>query len=263
MLEVAIYEALRPEEDDQAYRKAIERLRKVGPDEVWRLIKPLARDERPAIRALVPDTLRYFNPHPLREETVALLAEMLETEASTLVLSCIAAAFVDLGHERAADLLPALLHHADANVRTSALCGLLPLKGSRTLPSFLLASTDPDRDVRNWATFGLRMVLGELGEADVLDTEEVRKALADRLMDEDAEIRGEAILALATRRDERALGPLKRELRSWPDWDHCLEAAEHFRSAELVPLLEALLEEHPEWGAALEGALEACRDDAR
>lgn len=179
------------------------------------------------------------------------------------MLGCIAAAFVDLGHERAADLLPALIHHADAEVRACALCGLLPVKGALTLPSFLLASTDPDRGVRNWATFGLRMILGEVGEADALDTAEVRNALADRLADDDAEIRGEAIVALATRRDERALAPLKRELSSWPKWNHCFEAAEHFRSPELVPLLEALLEQHPEWGADLSGALEACRGSAR
>jgi HEAT repeat protein len=259
---LAIKEATRPEEDDDAYWVAIERLRKEGIYEAWGLVAPLVRDERPEVRALVPDTLRYFSPHPLREDTATLLARMLATEESPLVLAAIAAAFVDLRHERAAELLPVLLRHADAKVRHAAISGLLTVIGPSTVPSVLLASTDPDEDVRNWGTFGLRMLLGEAHDADALDTEEVRRALAARLTDSVAEIRAEAILALATRQDERALEPLKGELRCWPEWDHCIEAAQHFSSSELFPLLSALLEEHPEEEPALRAALEACKPSA-
>jgi len=180
---VAIQEATRVEEDDEAYWAAVDRLRKQGVGEVWRLVTPLAQDERPAIRALVPDTLRYFKPHSLREETVSLLAQMLDTEDAPLVLGAIGG------------------------------------------------------------------------------------GLAARLADEDAEIRTEAILALATRRDERALEPLKRELQCWRrasgarlgrEWDQCVEAAEHFGSSELLPLLKALLQQYPEEEPALAAALEAC-----
>jgi HEAT repeat protein len=257
-LRLAINEATRLEEDDDAYWAAINRLRKEGVHEAWSLVAPLVYDERPEVRALVPDTLRYFKPHPLREEVVTLLAQMLEAEESPLVRVAIAAAFVDLSHERAAELLRPLLDLADANVRHAAIHGLVAVPGPNTVPSFLLASTDQDKDVRNWATFGLRMVLGEAGDEDALDTDDIRGALAARLADDVAEIRAEAILALATRRDQRALEPLKRELRCWPEWDHCIEAAQHFGSSELFPLLSGLLQQHPEEEPALRAALEAC-----
>ena len=211
------------------------------------------------MRSLVPDTLRYFKTHSLREETVALLAQMLGTEASPVVLASIAGAFVDLSHERATELLPPLLTHIDASVRHAAVHGMLTVAGPGTVRYFVQASTDPDKDVRNWATLGLRQTLGEPGDADALDTEEVRNALAARLVDEEAEIRAEALLALATRRDERALEPLKHELRHWPEWDHCLEAAEHMGSADLFPLLTALLQQYPEEEPALRAAIEACK----
>lgn len=258
-LGLAIEEATRDGEDDEAYWAAIERLRKEGVDAAWRRVTPLARDERAAVRSLVPDTLRHFQPHPRREETVALLAKMLETETSPLVLAALAAAFVDLRHERAAELLPALLNHTDASVRHAAIHGLLTVTGPRTVRSFVQASADPDSDVRNWATFGLRTLLGDVGADDAVDTDEIRDALAARLVDDEAAIRAEAILALATRRDRRALEPLKRELRSWPEWDHCIEAAQHLGSAELLPLLEALLQQYPEEESALRAALDACQ----
>lgn len=255
-LRLAINEAIRLEEDYDAYWAAIDRLRKEGVYEAWSLVSPLVRDERPEVRALVPDTLRYFKPHPLREEAVTLLAQMLETEESPVVLAAIGAAFVDLSHERAAELLRPLLDHADANVRHCAIHGLVAVPGPNTLPSFLQASTDQEEYIRNWATFGLRLILGEADDADALDNEDIRRALAARLIDGVDEIRAEAILALATRRDLRALEPLKSELRCWPVWDHCIEAAQHFGSSELFPLLSALLQQHPERESELRAALD-------
>jgi len=259
LLSRAIEVATLPEENDDAYWAAVYQLRSAGPQECWALVAPLAQEGRTQVRALVPDVLRYFDPHPLREEAVNLMAEMLSTETQPTVLAAIAAAFVDLKHELAADLLPALLSHPDANVRSAAVHGLLTVTGPRTVRHFVAASTDGDTDVRNWATFGLRMLLGERGDAEAIDTEEIRNALAERLGDENDEIRAEAILGLATRQDPRALDPLKHELRHWPDWDHYLEAAAHLRSPQLYPLLKALLKQYPEEQGVLAAAIEACR----
>jgi HEAT repeat protein len=259
LLAHAVEEATRSEEDDDGYWAAVAWFRKKGAEQVWALVAPLVRSPVPQVRALVPDTLRYFAPHPLREETVDLLATMLAAEASPLVLESIAGAFVDLRHPRAAELLPALLSHTHPGVRSAAIHGLLTVTGPSTVPLFVRASTDDDADVRNWSTFGLRMLLGDVGDDDVIDTEEVRNALAARLGDEDDEIRAEAILALATRRDARALPALQRELRDWPQWDHCIEAARHFGSPELYPLLTRLLHRYPEEEGHLRSAIDACR----
>ena len=69
-------------------------------------------------------------------------------------------------------------------------------------------SRDQDFEVRNWATFGL----GSLTEAD---SKEIRQALADRLSESNEEIRGEALVGLVERHDQRAIVPLIRELNQW------------------------------------------------
>jgi HEAT repeat protein len=183
---------------------------------------------------------------------------MLEAEDSALVLRSIASAFVDLHHDRAADLLPTLLQHEDPNVRFSVVHGLLPVAGPRTLESFIRASADEDDGVRNWATFGLRTILNEPTEAGTFDSSQLREALVARVNDSCAETRAEAILALATTQDVRALEPLKRELRDWPEWDHCIEAAQRFGLPELEPILSALLQAYPEEEACLRPAIQAC-----
>jgi len=58
--------------------------------------------------------------------------------------------------------------------------------------------TDVDDSVRDWATFGI-------GSLCDIDTPELRDALAARLADADEEVRGEAVVGLATRGDNRAI----------------------------------------------------------
>lgn len=261
-LSEAIDEATRPEEDDEAYWAAVEGLREEGPSEAWRLVAPLALDPRPEVRALVPDVMRYFSPHPLRDEVVGRLATMLETERAPIVLQSIAMAFVDLHHPRAAELLPPLLESADPRVRGAAVHGLLSVPNATSTDCFVRSSSDEDDDVRNWATFGLRVLMGDVDDPDARDTPEIRAALVARLDDEVAEVRAEAILALATRRDARALPRLMHELREWPEWNHCIEAAEHFANPALHPLLLSLAREWPEEAAALAPAIRACAPPA-
>ena len=263
LLEQAIDEAIRQEEDSEAYWAAVTSLRAAGPTTVWALVAPLASDARPQVRALVPDVLRYFDPHPLRDETVALLAEMLSTESEASVLESIALAFVDLRDVRAQELLPAFLKHSEPRVRNSALHGLLTVVGANTARYFVQASSDDDSDVRNWATFGLRLLLEDAERQDVSNNIEALDALVARLDDQEAEVRAEAVLGLAGRGDRRAIPSLKKELGEMPDWNHFLEAAERFADPELHPLLKALLEKYPEERASLQPAIDACEPRAR
>ena len=77
---------------------------------------------------------------------------------------------------------------------------------------------DADADVRDWATFGL----GVLGDQD---TPEVREALFNRLNDQDVDVREEALVGLAKRRDTRILPDLISALEQSSIGGRVVEAA--------------------------------------
>jgi HEAT repeat protein len=97
-------------------------------------------------------------------------------------------------------------------------------------------SRDQDELVRDWATFGL-------GSQIETDTAPIREALFARLSDADEIVRGEALVGLARRRDERAIEPLIQELQRYPAekiGDFAIEAAEEMADARLLPILTRL-----------------------
>jgi HEAT repeat protein len=134
-------------------------------------------------------------------ECVQLLLDALKREDSSKVLSAICNA---LGHhkaENAIDALTKLQGHPAANVRLAVVHGLSCQDEPAAINSLISLSTDSDRDVRNWATFGL----GSMTEADSIP---LREALLARITEDDEEISGEALVGLALRADTRIAGPL-------------------------------------------------------
>jgi HEAT repeat protein len=96
-------------------------------------------------------------------------------------------------------------------------------------------SSDKDELVRDWATCGL-------GGIDV-DTPEIRAALLARVADADEITRGEALVGLARRKDQRAIKPLIKELERYYEAEHgdySVEAAEEFADVRLLPVLMRL-----------------------
>ena len=76
---------------------------------------------------------------------------------------------------------------------------------ARAIAALIELSSDPDYDVRNWATFGL-------GSQIDTDTPAIREALWARLEEPEDEVRGEAWVGLARRGDVRVAAALLREL---------------------------------------------------
>ncbi|MBC2778815.1 HEAT repeat domain-containing protein [Parasphingopyxis marina] len=114
-------------------------------------------------------------------------------------------------------------------------------------------------EIRDWATFNL----GTQTDEDSID---VRQALADRLVDPDGDTRSEALVALARRRDVRALAPLIDALNGDTVDRLMVEAAGYFSRPELVEPLQSLRgwwDDEDEYDARLlADALLACRTGA-
>ena len=112
--------------------------------------------------------------------------------------------------------------HEDANVRFAVACALGKFADDPRAVQALIALTgDCDEDVRDWATFAL----GVLGDAD---SSEIRAALLKRIDDPNPDVREEALVALANRKESRAILTLVTALNHGTVNDRLREAAESF-----------------------------------
>lgn len=262
--------ALTGDEDDERAWEAIRALHLRGGADVLDAAKALLASESARVRGRGVDILAQLgttamrpgdeasapDPELVRACADAMIA-LLEREADPLVLDALGAG---LGHRpdpRAVPLLARHAHHPDERVRLAVVLGLTPHAEPVAVDVLIQLSGDPDRDVRNWATFGLGSQL------DDVDTPELREALVRRLDDEDAEIRGEALVGLAARDDPRVRAPLRRELERPRVIILAVEAAERLGDPTYLPLLEALRDSQGEADAyferVLDGAIAALR----
>lgn len=186
------------------------------------------------------------------EESVAELIQLLAREPTLAVTST---ALFALGHRgqpaAVAAALPFTTHPCE-DIRYAATFALLTQEDPQAIEALIRLSRDEDDDVRNWATFGL-------GSQIELDTPEIRQALHDRLEEPDDEIRGEALVGLAKRKDPVALEALKRELALDDIGTLAVEAAEALGHPELLPYLERIAEWWDVNPSLVASALEACR----
>lgn len=170
---------------------------------------------------------------PFREESTPLLIDLLEKDQDDSVRASAAAA---LGHLRDSLAIPHLIRSAgdrSAEVRFDTAFALGCFNSPDVIASLITLSIDPDDDVRNWATFGIGTCLD-------IDTNEIREALVARLSEDDSEIRGEALIGLAKRKDERVIEPLIRELSGEFFGSWCIEAAELMSDPIFYPFLLSL-----------------------
>lgn len=172
---------------------------------------------------------------PFSEESFPVLIDLLDNDPVEDVRAAAAFALGHLGNPKA---VSSLIAHADddsAEIRFGLAFALGNFDEPEVVAPLIALSTDADNDVRTWAVFSL-------GTCLEMDNAALRGALVARLSEKDAEIRGEALIGLAKRKDERVLEPLKRELSGefWGGW--CLEAAELMADPALYPLLLSLRE---------------------
>jgi len=193
----------------------------------------------PLLRCLGADVLAQLGfeaSHPFANDSAPPLTSLLE-DPDDRVVSC---ALVALGHlgVGASGTISPLASHQSADVRHSVAYCLGRRDDALSRDTLILLSTDPETDVRSWATFGL----GSLSE---IDSAAIREALVARLSDSDHEVRGEAMLGLAVRGDSRAVPAILNELKHEEVSVLAFEAAAALPDRSFVRRLQALLVAHP------------------
>lgn len=199
---------------------------------------------------------------PFREETVPILLPACREADEKIVDAAVTA----LGHLGGAQGLPAILDlvaHPSTVVRL-AVARALPNLVDDDPPDTVVAAlttltTDADAEVRDWATFGLGVLLE-------VDSPAVRDTLLARITDEGGDTAGEALLGLATRCDERALAPILERLRDDPG-NLIVEAAGELGHWGALPLLLHLKASNWELNEVrphvLDDAIESCLFERR
>jgi len=201
------------------------------------------------------------DPPTFVKESVAILLGLLED----LDLDVIETAITNLGHRKDARAVKAIIPFAksdSAAIRYAVAIALGQMhidEATATLVAETLTDLtyDDDDDTRNWAMFGL-------GRMSDVDSATIRAALAAGIKDPDHEIRGEALVGLSRRQDDRTRDALLHE------WEHdevsllSLEAAEALadpalfvRLTELLSVLE--LDDDQPFKNQLLAAITACR----
>jgi HEAT repeat protein len=180
-----------------------------------------------------------INGHP--EKVPAALPKLLELLTSGNDPTTLATVIAALGRawdEKAGLAVLPYASHAYDRVRLAvaraAPRGVASLGAKEAVADVLIRlSRDPGCEIRGWATFGLGSILD-------LDSPAVRRALVDRLADEDIDTSCEALVGLAERHDERAFQVTVELLTSESVPRLAVAAARALADHRLLPALEAL-----------------------
>ncbi|HWX02898.1 HEAT repeat domain-containing protein [Collimonas sp.] len=164
-------------------------------------------------------------------ETQAILLAGLRDDCVEVVRAAISG-FAHRPHQSALPNLVRFASHPDQQIRLQVAITLGSYIEVESIDALLRLATDISDDVRNWATFSI-------GSMHRADNPNIRDLLWRNLQDRDEDVRGEAVVGLAIRKDERVVSVLLELL----DTD-CrvfeLDAAERMASPLLLDRLNAL-----------------------
>lgn len=211
--------------DDDEPCKAVRALQGIGSREVLDKAALWCKSDDPWERARGADVLAQLGKtaeHPdnnYPDESFAVLTELAASEQAKQPLE---SAIYALGHIRNPLALPLIIRYRaspdpDLRFAVAFACGQL---GNETLAveTLLTLIRDDDSDVRDWAAFGL-------GTLSNTESPEIREALFSALSDSNEDVRGEALVGLARRKDIRVLPILLSRFEEDEIDDWTVEAA--------------------------------------
>lgn len=248
--------ALNATDEETAWGAVVE-LHGRGSREVYEKALGLTRSHVSEERSLGADILGQLGKgeeggeHSFPQEAGEVLLAMLASEEDPEVLEAVLTALSYLHDPKSIPEVARFVKHEDPEVRHTAVLALMGHDDQTAIDLLIGLSVDEDPEVRDWATFALGTQLDA-------DTPEIRAALAERLQDPDEVIRGEALVGLARRRDDRVVPALKQELRAETVEELVVGAAELTGSPELHALLVALSDRWDGDPEILELAITAC-----
>lgn len=230
-----------------------------GGEEEFQIGKSYLGSKDPVDRVLGADILAKlgWQDRTYLNESVRLLIPALKDKDEFVVYSACCA----LGHRCDPSAIPHIVELSNspsATIRYGVVSALLGQDGEEAIDVMITLSSDTDRDVRNWAMFGL-------GSQIELDTIDIREALFVGTSDSDSEIREEALVGLAERDDERVIDLLLNEWRNSDDLGILsLEAAERAANTRLYAellLFQEAIDFHGEmqFSSQLQRAIDACK----
>jgi HEAT repeat protein len=232
-------------EDEQPW-EAVSALRRIGSREVFDRAAAWCKSEIPLERARGASVLAQLGKsvehrtNTFPEESYLAVLQMLQVEKEVMPLSSAIAALGHLDNSRAVPLIIDHFQNSTQDVRFAVACALGSFPNHPLAVQTLLTLTqDPDEDVRDWAVFGLGV------QGDV-DSAEIRDALFSRLNDSNEEVREEAMVGLAKRKDQRVLPALREALTPHESGD----SGVRMRISEAADYMLGIEEESRDWGAA-------------
>jgi HEAT repeat protein len=244
--------ALCQSDEDSAW-SAVTSLHWRGTFEVLKQAEQLTRSSSSRERRLGADILGQLGvpERSFPAECTEILSGMLcsDDEPEVLRSVLVAMSFHDCGP--ALPLIASFSGHSDASVRHATVLALAAEESQFAVTHLITLSGDADDNVRDWATFAL----GTLFE---MDTPGIRDALFQRIEDANDEVRGEALVGLACRKDSRVINALKTELATDCVGRLAIEASEMIASPELSPHLVKLQSWWDVDPCLLERAIVAC-----
>lgn len=195
------------EENEDKYMEYIHILRSRGDNEVFELTKKLVYSKDSVYRDISASILSQFSYKTKlhKGESVYLLTKLLYDKDEAVITSAIYA-FGYRKCTRHANKLASFGTSQSLQIKEALAFSLGGYENQKCIDALILLMKDENDYVRNWSTFSLAQITE-------INTEKIRNALFENLDDEEKEVRGEALLGLALRKDERTKEVILEDLQ--------------------------------------------------